>query len=91
MFISDKIRKLVKDILRSCNISEEDYHIDFGEDCFSIVFNGNGLGNQIFSDTVDELKDCFCTSTEVVLIRVNEEGNLVLDLEIPSDIGFREV
>ena len=77
MVISWNIEENVKSILRHWNIFDEDYHIDFGEDCFFIVLTGK---SEIFSDLIDEIKDCF--NNKVILIRVDEEGNIALDCEI---------
>ena len=67
----------VKRILKKVNIFDEDYHIEFGEDCFNIVITGKG---EIFTDIIDELKDCFNNSE--LLIKVNDEGNIVINCDI---------
>ena len=76
MVISFNIEDNVKTILNHWNIFDEDYHIDFGEDCFFIVLTGK---SEIFSDMLDELKDCF--NNESIMLRVDDEGHLVIDVD----------
>lgn len=76
VFISDYIKLNVAKILREENISEDDFHIVHGEDCFSIVITGK---SEIFSDMVETVRKCF--DNQIILIKV-DDGNIVLDVHI---------